>query len=87
MIPHFSSIFHFPLLGGGRGFPIARFEIFSGTLPPQRSDRRENCLSAKREFFPGSAARRKQGRKNVLSAEGTDSTPCLTYRFALRIPN
>ena len=26
-------------------------------MPPQRSARRENCLSAKREFFPGSAAR------------------------------
>jgi hypothetical protein len=35
----------------------ARIGDFSGTIPPQRSARRENCLSAKSEFFPGSEAR------------------------------
>ena len=33
------------------------WEIFPGPMPSERSDRRENCLSAKREFFPGSGAR------------------------------
>ena len=38
--------------------------FFRGTLPPQRSARRENCLSAvRREFFPGSAARRSRVEK------------------------
>ncbi len=32
------------------GFRKRALEIFRGTLPPQRSARKDDCLSAKREF-------------------------------------
>ena len=50
------SFFTLPIYGHVRGAPNRDLEIFPGTMPPQRSVRRENCLSAKREFFPGSEA-------------------------------
>lgn len=54
---------------GGNGFPEARFKDFSGTLPLQRSDRRENCPSAKGASFFPAAQRGVQGRKSFLSAK------------------
>jgi hypothetical protein len=33
------------------GIHAARFKDFSGTLPPQRSDRKGNCLSAEGASF------------------------------------
>jgi hypothetical protein len=47
-------------------------EIFRGTLPPQRSVRRESCLSGKRGSFPA-AKRGRAGSKNVQRAEGSMS--------------
>jgi len=38
-------------------------EIFRGTLPPQHSARKDDCLSAKREFRLCSEARRRRVEK------------------------
>ena len=38
-------------------------EIFRGTLPPQRSARKDDCLSAEREFSSLQRSEETQGRK------------------------
>jgi len=47
----------------GNRIPEARIGDFSGTLPPQRSARKDDCLSAKRESRLCSEARRRRVEK------------------------
>jgi hypothetical protein len=46
-------------------------EIFRGALPPQRSARKGNCLSAEGASFAFAAKRGGAGSKNVQRAEGS----------------
>ena len=54
--------------------------FFRGTLPPQRSVRRENCLSAKGASIFRQRSESKQGRKNVLSAEESPYSAGITNK-------
>jgi len=55
-------------MGAGPVAAIRRF--FRGTLPPQRSARRENCLSALARVFSRQRSEDVQGRKKILSGDG-----------------
>jgi len=46
-------------------------EIFRGTLPPQQSGRKDDCLSAEREFSSLQRSEEVQGRNNIQRAEGS----------------
>ncbi len=70
-------------------------EIFRGTLPPQRSARKDDCLSAKREFRLCSDSVEAQGRKMSSARRDLDfqslnqcreKKPCrVTYCWKSRI--
>ncbi len=55
---------------GTRCSPIGDWRFFRGTLPPQRSARKGNCLSAAARVLPLQCSKEVQGRKKVLSLRG-----------------
>ena len=59
---------------GEAAFGRGDLEIVSGTVTPQRSGRRENCLSASSRVFSRQRSEDDHGRNKILSP-GEDRLP------------